>query len=194
MKILKNQNFYWKYETAIAYLLLAFQYLMIVLFPSSFSQQAEKSFVYLWFFDYFLFFPIVFISMSSLKTRRRVLLSILVIGFVVFWIKFNFNTIFFNTFISIFLANRILFFPIDDHQKKQFMKRKRLNFIVTMAFIFVVTLTESLLENLNIIHHQEVGSDGYLMSLGGKISLFSGYYLYLAYLEYRKIKKEEKLV
>jgi len=55
------------------------------------------------------------------------------------------------------------------------------------AVSFVVTVTESLLGKIGLITHQKVG-DGVMMSVGGKIFLFVGYYSLLSYFEYKKAK------
>lgn len=115
------------------------------------------------------------------------MLSILTISFIVFFFEFGFNSVYFNTFIALFLSNRFLLLNLDTEQKDSFAKSRGRRLILVFVVSFIVTVTESLLAKIGIIHHEKVG-DGVVMSVMGKVFLFVGYYGLLAYLEYRKAK------
>lgn len=187
LKILDTHNFFSKYETAIAFGLLALQYLFIAMFSDSQNSDVEKNYIYLWFFDIFLAIPIIILTYFPDLVRRIILLVILASAFTFFFFKFGFNSVYFNTFIALFLANRILFFNLDSNEKTTFVKAKAYRFFWVFPVSFVVTVTESILDKWGILYHEKVG-DGLLMSTAGKVFLFVGYYTIIAYLEYRKVK------
>lgn len=190
LKILETPNFFSKYETAIAFGLLAVQYLFIALFPSIENSEIEKNYIYLWFFDIFLAIPIIILIYFPDHIRRIILVSILVIAFAIFFFKFGFNSVYFNTFIALFLANRFLLFNLSSENRENLVKSKGKRFFLAFAVIFIVTMTETILGKIGIIHHEKLG-DGFVMSTGGKIFLFVGYYSVISYTEYRKVKSLE---
>lgn len=124
LKILETHNFFSKYETAIAFGLLAVQYLFIAMFPNSQGSDIEKNYIYLWFFDIFSAIPIIILSYFSDKIRRVILVSILVIAFVVFFFEYGFNSVYFNTFIALFLANRFLLFNLSKEDRDHFVSSR----------------------------------------------------------------------
>jgi len=95
--------------------------------------------------------------------------------------------VYFNTFIAIFLANRFLFYNLSPNDKTAFGRAKTYRFLLVFPVSFVVTVTESILDKVGILHHERVG-EGFLMSTAGKVFLFAGYYTIISYLEYRKVK------
>ncbi len=187
MKILETSNIISKYETAISYGILAMQYLVIAFYPSSQSSAAEKSYVWLWFFDIMLAIPVIIFIYLPDAIRRWIMFSILAVGFVFFFFKFGLNSVYLNTFIAIFLSHRFLLSDLDEEQKNRLARARGGRLILVFAVSFVVTVTESLLGKIGLITHQKVG-DGVMMSVGGKIFLFVGYYSLLSYLEYKKAK------
>ncbi|WP_379967589.1 hypothetical protein [Epilithonimonas sp. UC225_85] len=186
-KILETHNFFSKYETAIAFGLLAVQYIFIAIFPNSQGSDIEKNYIYLWFFDVFLAIPIIILIYFPDRIRRIILILILIAALVYFFSEFGFNSVYFNTFIAIFLANHFLFFNLNPDEKTAFGRAKTYRFFLVFPVGFVVTVTESVLDKIGILHHEKVG-DGVLMSTAGKVFLFVGYYSIVAYLEYRKVK------
>ena len=191
LKILETHNFFSKYETAIAFGLLAVQYLFIAMFPNSKGSDIEKNYIYLWFFDIFSAIPIIILSYFSDKIRRVILVSILVIAFVVFFFEYGFNSVYFNTFIALFLANRFLLFNLSKEDRDHFVSSKGKRFFLAFIGIFVVGTTEFVLSKIGIIHHVRLGEDGVVMSTFGKVFLFVSYYGLISFLEYRKIQKQE---
>ncbi|MCD9854275.1 hypothetical protein LUD75_06140 [Epilithonimonas sp. JDS] len=147
----------------------------------------EKNYIYLWFFDVFLAIPIIILIYFPDNIRRIILIVILVTALIFFFLKFGFNSVYFNTFIAIFLANRYLFFNLSPDDKTVFATAKTYRFLLVFPVGFVVTVTESILDKMGILHHERVG-DGILMSTAGKVFLFAGYYAIVSYLEYRKVK------
>ncbi|WP_300673337.1 hypothetical protein [Soonwooa sp.] len=192
MNILENKSFLGKYASVVTYVLLAFQYLMIVLFPSSFSDKAEASYIYLWFYDVFLFMPTAIILFFPLKARRIIMSLVLIGGFIVFWTAFRFNTVFINTFVSLLFANKMLFFSIDDDQRGKILKWKTIRLFLAFAILPFFFVFESILESTGLVQHEKI-EDAMVASMAGKLFMFTSYYLCLAYLEYRRIKKENKL-
>ena len=192
LKILETPNFFSKYETAISFGLLAVQYLFIALFPNIESSEMEKNYIYLWFFDIFLTIPIIILIYFPDHIRRIILVGILVIAFSVFFFQFGFNSVYFNTFIAMFLANRFLLFNLSPEDRESVVKSKGIRFFLAFAMIFIVTMTETILGKVGIIHHERVGDDGVVMSTLGKVFLFVSYYGLISYLEYRKVKSLEQ--
>jgi len=190
LKILETPNFFSKYETAIAFGLLAVQYLFIALFPNIQSSEVEKNYIYLWFFDIFLAIPIIILIYFPDQIRRIILVSILIFAFAVFFFKFGFNSVYFNTFIALFLANRFLLFKLSPEDTKDLVKSKGKRFLLAFPLIFVVTITETVLGKIGIIQHEKLG-DGVVMSTFGKVFIFVTYYGLISYMEYRKVKSSE---
>lgn len=186
--ILDTHNFFSKYETAIVYALLAVQYLFIAMFPNTQNSDIEKNYIYLWFFDIFLAIPIIILTYFSDLVRRIILLVILVSAFAFFFFKFGFNSVYFNTFIAIFLANRFLLFNLSPEDQANLTGDKFKRFLLAFPVGFVVTVTESILGKIGIIEHERVGENSVVMSTFGKVFLFVSYYGLIAYLEYRKVK------
>lgn len=186
-KILETQHLFSKYETAIAFGLLAVQYIFIALFPDSQNSDIEKNYIYLWFFDVFLAVPIIVLIYFPDNIRRIILLTILVAALIFFFFKFDFNSIYFNTFLALFLANRQLLLNLSQDQKSSLGLAKMKRFLLVFPVSFIVVVTESVLGKLGIIHHEKLG-DGVVMSMAGKFFLFVGYYSLIAYLEYRTVK------
>lgn len=187
MKILETQNFFSKYETSIAFGLLAVQYMFIAMFPNLQHSDIEKNYIYLWFFDVFLAIPIIILIYFPDKIRRVILTLILCTALIFFFFTFGFNSVYFNTFLAMFLSNRFLLFNLNNEEQNVLAGSKGKRLLLAFAVAFIVTVTESILENLEIMHHEKVG-DGFLMSTAGKLFLFVGYYSLIAYLEYRKVK------
>lgn len=183
MKFLDKQNLIWKYEKAFAFGTLAFQYILVAIFPSVENYEIERQYVTLWFFDIFFAFPILFLIYMPRASRIKILIPALGISAIIFFLKFGFNSIYFNTFLTLFLSHRFLLNHLNKAEQDRLMKTKRNQFFFAFAVIFVVTITETILEYLGILHHEIVG-DGYLMSTFGKIALFGGYYAALSYWEY----------
>ena len=190
LKILETPNFFSKYETAIAFGLLAVQYLFITLLPNIQKSEIEKNYIYLWFFDIFLAIPIIILIYFPDQIRRVILVSILIIAFAVFFFKFGFNSVYFNTFIALFLANRFLLFNLSPEDTEDLVKSKGKRFLLAFPLIFVVTITETILGKVGIIQHEKLG-DGVVMSTFGKVFIFVTYYGLISYLEYRKVKSSE---
>lgn len=187
-KFLETHNFFSKYETAIAFGLLALQYLFIAMFPNTQNSDIEKNYIYLWFFDIFLAIPIIILTYFPDLVRRIILLIILVTAFAFFFFKFGFNSVYFNTFIAIFLANRFLLFNLSPEDQENLTGDKFKRFLLAFPVGFVVTVTESILGKIGIIHHERVGEHSVVMSTFGKVFLFVSYYGLISYLEYRKVK------
>lgn len=187
-KILETHNFFSKYETAIAFGLLAVQYLFIAMFPNSQGSEMEKNYIYLFFFDIFLAIPIIILTYFPNLIRRIILSTILVSAFAFFFFKFGFNSVYFNTFIAIFLANRFLLFDLSMEDQENLAGDKFKRFLLVFPVGFVVTVTESILGKIGIIHHVRLGEDSVVMSTFGKVFLFVSYYGLISYLEYRKVK------
>lgn len=123
LKILERHNFFSKYETAVSFAVLALQYLFIALFPNSQSSSMEKNYIWLWFFDIFLAIPIILLTYLPDNTRRIIMLSILTISFIVFFFEFGFNSVYFNTFIALFLSNRFLLLILIRSRKTALQNR-----------------------------------------------------------------------
>jgi len=187
LKILEKPNFFSKYETAIAFGLLAVQYLIIALFPNIENSEVEKNYIYLWFFDIFLAIPIIILIYFPDHIRRILLVSILVIALAFFFFQFGFNSVYFNTFIALFLANRFLLFNLNPKDREDLVKNKGKRFFLAFAVIFIVTITETVLGKVGIIQHEKLG-DCVVMSTLGKVFLFVTYYGLISYMEYRKVK------
>ena len=187
LNILEKPNFFSKYETAIAFGLLALQYLFIALFPNIQSSEVEKNYIYLWFFDIFLAIPIIILIYFPDHIRRILLVSILVIALAFFFFQFGFNSVYFNTFIALFLANRFLLFNLNPKDREDLVKNKGKRFFLAFAVIFIVTITETVLGKVGIIQHEKLG-DCVVMSTLGKVFLFVTYYGLISYMEYRKVK------
>jgi len=119
LKILETSSIFSKYETAIFYGILAMQYLVIAFYPHSQSSAAEKSYVWLWFFDIMLAIPVIIFIYLPDDIRRWIMLSILAAGFVFFFLKFGLNSVYLNTFIAIFLSHRFLLSGLDEEQKNR---------------------------------------------------------------------------
>ena len=168
------------------------QYLFIVMFPNSQGSEMEKNYIYLFFFDIFLAIPIIILTYFPDKVRRIILGSILVIAFVVFFFEYGFNSLYFNTFIAIFLANRLLLFNLSTEDRDHFVTSKGKRFFLAFPVAFVVGVTESILGKIGIIRHVRLGEDSVVMSTFGKVFLFVSYYGLIAYLEYRKVQKQEQ--
>jgi peptidoglycan/LPS O-acetylase OafA/YrhL len=157
------------------------------MFPNSQNSAIEKNYIYLWFFDVFLAIPIIILIYFLDKIRRIILILILISALIFFFFEFGFNSVYFNTFIALFLANRMLLFNLSPEEKKNLITSRTKRFLLVFPVSFIVTVTESILDKMGILHHEKVG-DGLLMSTAGKIFLFVGYYSIVAYLEYRKVK------
>lgn len=155
--------------------------------PNSQGSDIEKNYIYLWFFDVFLAIPIIILIYFPDGIRRIILILILISAFIFFFLRFGFNSVYFNTFIALFLANQFLLFNLNVEERNNFARSKFKRFLLAFAVATVVTITESILDNTGVLHHEKVGN-GLLMSTAGKLFLFVGYYSLIAYLEYRKVK------
>lgn len=170
--------------------MLAFQYAMISVFPDIIGKDVADGYIYLWFFDLFLTIPIIILLFFPTKSRVIILSSILILSFIIFYDRFRINTIFFNTFLSILITNKFLFFNINETSKTKIAKAKGLRFFLAFGVAFIGTLFDSFLGFVGLYHHTRVG-DGVLISPYAKVLIFSGFYAILAFLEYRSIKKAE---
>lgn len=162
------------------------------MFPNSQGSDMEKNYIYLWFFDIFLAIPIIVLIYFPDKIRRIILVGIFVIAFGVFYFEYGFNSLYFNTFIAMFLANRFLLFNLSPEDRNNLVSGRGKRFFLAFIVVFVVGMTESLLGKIGIIHHERLGEDSVVMSTFGKVFLFVGYYGLISYLEYRKVKSLER--
>jgi hypothetical protein len=85
----------------------------------------------------------------------------------------------------------MLLFNLSPEEKNNLITSRTKRFLLVFPVSFVVTVTESILDKMGILHHEKVG-DGLLMSTAGKVFLFVGYYSLIAYLEYRKVKYPDR--
>lgn len=143
-------------------------------------------------FDIFLAIPIIILIYFPDKIRQIILVSILVIAFAVFFFEYGFNSVYFNTFIALFLANRFLLFDLSPEDRDHLVTGKGKRFFLAFIVIFVVGMTETFLGKIGIIRHERLGEDSVVMSTFGKVFLFVSYYGIMSYLEYRKVKKLEQ--
>jgi len=190
LNLTQKHSYIWKYETVAAYAVLAFQYFIVSVFPERIGKEMVHNYVYLWYFDIALTIPIIFLTFFSPKYRIFLLLSILVLTFIGFYNKLGLDKIVINTYISIIMANRFLFFTVDEKERSKIITSKMLRLLLSFGFAILAVIIDSLLGYLGLYQHIKVG-DGVVMSPYGKIIVFCGLYSLLAYLEYRKIKKNE---
>ncbi len=180
--------FIWKYEAVFSLVLLAVQYFIVSFFPELIGREAEEGLIYLWFFDIWFTIPIIIIFMMPFDKRKWLMITILLIAAVVFYLKGDFNSLYVNTFISIILSNKFLFEDAPILNRDRIISAKGLRFLLAFGLIPIVVFVEMMLDKMGLVTLIPNG-DGYMMSGYGKCLFFSGFYLILAALEYRWIKK-----
>ena len=116
--------------------------------------------------------------------------AIFIFALIYFYTEMGFNSIYFNTFLSIFLSYRYLFFNIDSKIKDNALRRMFVKLLILFPTITVTLLTEALLERLGITEPETLG-DSTEMTVFGRALMFGFYYFSLSYLEYRNVKKQE---
>lgn len=187
MKIIEPRQIIWKYEAVASYVFLAFQYIFILNY-SDVSPDVQKQYVELWYYDISLLMPVFFFIFFPQKIRLILMLVIFIYGLIYFYTEMDFNSIYINTFLSLFLSYKYLLFHIDEKQKSRFVKTMFSKYIILFVVIFVAVLFEYLLEKLGMTH-SEVRGDGKVMTNYGRFIFFGLYYGCLAYIEYRAVQK-----
>ncbi len=188
--IIDTKTTFWKYETTASYVVLCFQYLYILLFGKNIDPEIAKQYIDLWFYDLMIFFPVLFLLFFPQKFRIIIISLIFIGGLFYFFNNLGFNSIVFNTFLSIFLANRFLIFNFSEKQRGKLLKFRFLKTLLVFPVIVVTILAENLLEYLGITN-PEIRGDGKVMTNFGRFILFGVYYGSLAYFAY---KEERKIV
>lgn len=186
--IIHKKPTFWKYETTASYVVLCFQYLYILVFGKNIDKVVAKQYVDLWFYDLMIFFPVIFLLFFPQKFRIVFLSLIFCSGLFYFYNGLGFNSIVFNTFLSIFLANKYLLFNFSDEQRGKLLKFRFLKILLLFPIILITVLAENLLEYLGITN-PEVRGDGKVMTNFGRFLLFGSYYGGLAYFSYREERK-----
>lgn len=186
--IIHKKPTFWKYETTASYVVLCFQYLYILVFGKNIDKGIAKQYVDLWFYDLMIFFPVIFLLFFPQKFRIVFLSLIFCSGLLYFYNGLGFNSIVFNTFLSIFLANKYLLFNFSDEQRGKLLKFRFLKILLLFPIILITVLAENLLEYLGITN-PKVRGDGKVMTNFGRFLLFGSYYGALAYFAYRDERK-----
>jgi len=186
--IIHKKPMFWKYEATASYVVLCFQYLYILVFGKNIDQEVAKQYVDLWFYDLMIFFPVIFLLFFPQKFRIVFLSLIFCCGLFYFYNGLGFNSIVFNTFLSVFLANKYLLFNFSDKQRGKLLKFRFLKILLLFPIILITVLAENLLEYLGITN-PEIRGDGKVMTNFGRFLLFGAYYGGLAYFAYREEKK-----
>lgn len=188
--IIDTKKTFWKYETTASYVVLCFQYLYILVFGKNIDPEIAKQYIDLWFYDLMIFFPVLFLLFFPQKFRIIIISLSFIGGLFYFFNNLGFNSIVFNTFLSIFLANRFLIFNFSEKQRGKLLKFRFLKTLLVFPVIVVAILAENLLEYLGITN-LEIRGDGKVMTNFGRFILFGVYYGGLAYFAY---KEERKIV
>lgn len=188
MKFIQNSPYFWKYETTASYIFLMLQYFYILVFGRDINPDIAKEYVHLWYYDFLLFFPIIFLVFFPHKVRVILMTGLFVFGIFYFYTGLGFNTIFFNTFISIFLANRFLLFDICPTQKDTILRFRFLKILIIVPAIIITFFGEFILEYFGVIH-PEVRGDGTVLTNFGRFLFFGCYYGGLAYFAFRQDRK-----
>lgn len=188
MKITQGKPTFWKYELTASYVALMLQYLYILVFGNNINRDIAKQYVALFFYDLMLFFPIIFLIFFPQMWRRIIFSILLISGLFRFYEGLGFNSIVFNTFISLFIANRFLLFEISESQKTNILKFRFFKILLMFPVILLTLLTEYVLESMGITHPEQLG-DGSVMTNYGRFLFFGGFYGGLAYFAYREDRK-----
>lgn len=192
MNILQTKPALWKYKLTTSYLFLLMQYLYVLVFAENIDPMVGKHYLSLWYYDIALFFPVLFLAFFP-QNIRIIIVSILFIGgLLYFYNDFGLNSIVFNTFISIFLANRFLLFKISDEQKDKIWHYRFLKILILFPLIFLAVIAETSLEYLGITHPIKY-EDGNVMTNYGRFIMFGGFYGTLAYFSYKEERKSGNL-
>lgn len=187
--IIDKKLTFWKYETTASYVVLCFQYLFILVFGKNIDQDVAKQYVDLWFYDLMIFFPVIFLLFLPQKLRIIIVSLIFCGGLFYFYNGLGFNSIVFNTFLSIFLANKYLLFNFSDEQGGKLLKFRFLKILLLFPIIIITVLAENFLEYLGITN-PEIRGDGKVMTNFGRFLLFGSYYGGLAYFAYREERNQ----
>lgn len=190
MNLIEPKNLIWKYEAAASYFFLGLQYIFLAAFSETYNQEIFRQYVELWYYDIFFLMPVTFFTFFGRKIRVVVMSAIFIFALIYFYTEMGFNSIYFNTFLSIFLSYRYLFFNIDSKIKDNALRRMFVKLLILFPTITVTLLTEALLERLGITEPETLG-DSTEMTVFGRALMFAFYYFSLSYLEYRNVKKQE---
>lgn len=190
MNLIEPKNLIWKYEAAASYFFLGLQYIFLAAFSETYNQEIFRQYVELWYYDIFFLMPVTIFTFFGRKIRVVVMSAIFIFALIYFYTEMGFNSIYFNTFLSIFLSYRYLFFNIDSKIKDNALRRMFVKLLILFPTITVTLLTEALLERLGITEPETLG-DSTEMTVFGRALMFGFYYFSLSYLEYRNVKKQE---
>jgi|GEM_PF-991709 len=188
LSIPSHPYFIWRYESVFSLVILAIQYFIVSFFPELIGREAEERLIYLWFFDIWFIIPIILLFMMPFHNRKWIMMGILLVAAVIFYMKGDFNSLYFNTFISIILSNKFLFEDAPVSNRDRIIRAKGVKFLLAFCLIPIVVLFDTMLHKMGLVTLIPKGG-GYVMSGFGKCLFFSGFYLILAALEYRWIKK-----
>lgn len=194
MKILENQNLIGKYERVFVLALLGLQYIFLFTNAGLRSEAVLTQYSYLFFFDISSIFLVVFFLFFSRWVRSIILAAIFISSLMYFLYQFGFNSIYFNTFLSIFFSYRFLFFKLSNAEEREMLKKQKWKWIVLFPLIFLIGFLDRALEYFGMLSPETLGENSPMMSTSSKILLIGGYYGILAYLEYRDIRKKEKVL
>ncbi|MFY1048205.1 hypothetical protein [Chryseobacterium sp. GP-SGM7] len=186
--IIHKKPTFWKYETTASYVVLCFQYLYVLVFGENIDPEVSRQYANLWFYDLVIFFPVLFLLFFPQKFRIIAVSLIFIAGLIYFYRNLGFNSIVFNTFVSIFLANRFLVFNFSEKQHGKLMKFRFLKILILLPIILITVLAENILEYLGITT-PEIKGDGKVMTNFGRFLLFGLYYGSLAYFAFREERK-----
>lgn len=190
MNLIEPKNLIWKYEAAASYFFLGLQYIFLAAFSETYNQEIFRQYVELWYYDIFFLMPVTLFTFFGRKIRVVVMSAIFIFALIYFYTEMGFNSIYFNTFLSIFLSYRYLFFNIDSKIKDNALRRMFVKLLILFPTITITLLTEAVLERLGITHPETLG-DSTEMTVFGRALMFGFYYFSLSYLEYRNVKKQE---
>lgn len=185
MNIAQGKPTFWKYELTVSYTLLMLQYLYILVFGDNINHEIAKQYVELFFYDMMLFFPVIFLVFFPQIWRQIIFAIILIGGLIYFFEDLGLDSIVFNTFISLFIANKFLLIQISEDQKDSILKFRFLKIFLLFPVIVITLLTEYFLEYLGITHPIKT-VDGTVMTNYGRFIFFGGFYGGLAYFAFKE--------
>lgn len=186
---IQNKFTFWKYELTACYVFLMLQYLYILVFANNIDREIAKQYVELFYYDIMLFFPIIFLVFFPFKFRFIVFSLLFAGGIIYFFLDLGVDTIVFNTFLSLFLANKFLLFDISEDEKGRILKFRFIKILILFPVIILTISAENALEALGITHPVKLG-DGTVMTNYGRFLFFGSFYGGLAYFAYRAEKKK----
>ena len=186
------KNFTSKYEVAIGYAVLAVQYISVMLFSDGTLKPLAKEYVNIWFYDFFMALPIAFVTLFPIRNRRIIFGGIVAFFIIKYVTTFIADPIYWNTVISLVLANKYLLFDYSKEEAKAIGRRKIRQILIAFALIFITIFLEKFLEAIGATKPITYSDGSKVMTVYGRIVLFGLYYGTLAYFEYRHVKKEEE--